>query len=242
LASNLGTIIMLFAASGYFAFAYRYTFSFVFASLVMLLILVLKMLEDYYKNSINIYYGFIAIIIIGALIGQGYTDTVDKRKSILANLKTIFAGVKGNPPLALTNFQNEKIKYIKMQQSVPEGHIILARLSYPFLLDFNRNKIWTIDVPGGASLPPGLPLFQDDKMLIDYLKIKWIKYIAYSYKNECNHPWENKQLRDRLNIKAIPWLRLSTLATFDFQRKLIEISKKCNKIYDDGENFILEIP
>jgi hypothetical protein len=156
-------------------------------------------------------------------------------------LKTILAGMKGNHPPTVINFHNEKIKYLKMQQSIPEGQIILARLSYPFLLDFNRNKIWTIVNPGGASLPPGLPIFQDDKMLIEYFKNTNIRYVAYSYKYESNYPWEDKELRARLNNKTHPWIRLSTLATFDFQRKLMEISKKCNKIYDDGENFILEI-
>jgi hypothetical protein len=165
LASNLGTVIMLFAAGGYFAFAYRYSFSFVFASFLIIAILVLKMIEEKFMNINS--YCIIVIILLGAVIGQGYTETIGKRK-IMINIKAMLNHKYNNQTFI---GQTEKVKYIKMQKSIPRRSNSVSKTIISFYCDFNRNEIWTMDVPGGASLRPGLPIFQDNKNLIRLFRI-----------------------------------------------------------------------
>ena len=50
--------------------------------------------------------------------------------------------------------------YASMQAAVPEGGRLLAAVEQPFALDYRRNVIFNVDVPGAVSPDPGMPFFQ----------------------------------------------------------------------------------
>jgi hypothetical protein len=54
----------------------------------------------------------------------------------------------------------ERERYAKMLDSVPQGSRVLTRLDKPFLIDLKKHTIWIADFPGGASLPPGMLSFK----------------------------------------------------------------------------------
>lgn len=135
--------------------------------------------------------------------------------------------------------KEEKLQYYKMQNSVPSGEKILARLDRNFVFDFKRNEVYIIDLPGGASLPPGMPFFIGPEKLAEYLLSKSIRYIAYSYGNEANF---TKQIGSTmLEPQVNPWLKTETQHAFDFQDNLMKLSKTRRIIYQDEKNFILDI-
>ena len=55
------------------------------------------------------------------------------------------------------------------QASIPPGKRILAGLQDGYLLDLARNPTWSLDNPGIASPPPGLPITTDSAALRDVL-------------------------------------------------------------------------
>ena len=69
--------------------------------------------------------------------------------------------------------------YVEMQAAVPAGRGILAIVDHPFLLDYRRNGIFNVNVPGVASPDPGMPFFLGPTALADYLKSLDIDFVAY---------------------------------------------------------------
>jgi len=69
--------------------------------------------------------------------------------------------------------------YGNMQAAVPADRSILVVLDHLFLLDYRRNRVFNVDVPGVASPDPGMPFFQGPAALAEYLKSLDIGFVAY---------------------------------------------------------------
>jgi hypothetical protein len=130
-------------------------------------------------------------------------------------------------------------RYFAMQQAIPGNATVLARLQYPFLLDFKRNRILIADYPGGSSPPPGMPFFLGGERLAVYLCHQGIRYLAYSYATEAG--FYEGLFRERQQPGTEPWARLQALHTHDFQQNLAELGQTRRRIYDDGDVFVLDL-
>ena len=126
-----------------------------------------------------------------------------------------------------------------MQRAVPEHVVLLARLEYPFLLDFKRNTVYIADYPGGSSPPPGMPFSQGGERLAEYLCGQGVRYVAYSYAAEAGFP--KKVYRARLIPGMDPWIRQQAQHTLDFQRNLAELGRTRAAIFDDGDVHVLDL-
>jgi hypothetical protein len=106
-------------------------------------------------------------------------------------------------------------------------------------MNFKKHTIWIADFRGTASLPPGMPSFKGEEGLADYLVSHSIRYVAYSYANEANFP------RHFFEPKLIPnknkWLENQAVNTFEFQDSLQKLGESRKRIYDDGENFVIDL-
>jgi hypothetical protein len=124
-----------------------------------------------------------------------------------------------------------------MLDSVPEKSIVLTRLDNPFLMNFKKHTIWIADLPGVASLPPGMPSFKGEETLADYLVSHSIRYVAYSYANEANFT------RDYFEPRLMPssWVKNQALNALEFQDSLQKLGKTRKRIYDDGQNFVIDL-
>jgi hypothetical protein len=68
----------------------------------------------------------------------------------------------------------------KLQRIIPQGERIAVVVDEPYYLDFRRNPIWNLDMPGYASLPPGLPSFKGSEALENYFKtlgLRWLMFV-----------------------------------------------------------------
>ncbi len=74
---------------------------------------------------------------------------------------------------------DRRAAYAEMQAAIPEGEGFLSILDQPFALDYSRNAIATIDVPGAVSPNPGMPFFKGPGALKDYLLGQSLGYIAF---------------------------------------------------------------
>jgi len=232
--SVLGIIILSISMGGPSS---RFYFSFVCASIIILMTIALSGTE--LKNQTrftNYTSAFIAVLVAGIIIGSNWQVWLwsSPKFQYARCIKNIKSGLRNIP---LTS-NEEVVRYNTMQRSVPQGQTILARLAYPFLLDFKRNTVFIIDWPGGASPPPGIPSFRGPEPLADYLSLKSIRYIAYSYADEANFTW--KEYGSRVNHTA-PWIRSQARHTFAFQNNLIKLAKTRKRIYDDGYIFVIDL-
>ena len=126
-----------------------------------------------------------------------------------------------------------------MQRTIPPGEKVLVRLDKNFLLDFKRNPIYVNDLPGGASLPPGIPIFKGPEALADYLVRHDIRYLAYSYGDEAS--FSRALFGDRLALNVNVWLRKGAQIAFDFQDDALALGQRRKKLFDDGRMFVVDL-
>jgi hypothetical protein len=177
-------------------------------------------------------YAYITTALMFIIIGSNWYSFIEQYS------KFIFTDIRNGISNTSLVSDKEAAQYSRMQMSVPGGETILERLTKPFLLDFKRNRIFIVDYPGGASPPPGMPLFKGPEMLADYLISKSIRYVAYSYADEAG--FRRKNFNSRLNS---PWPLITTEAehTFAFQSDLKKLGETRKRIYDDGDIFVLDL-
>lgn len=84
---------------------------------------------------------------------------------------------------------------LKAQNVIPAGELIFSRLGATYFLDFKRNPVWHIDIPGASCLPPGLPLAGDEQQLHEYLKEVGVRYVMYSEIDNGGHNMEYFKIR-----------------------------------------------
>ncbi len=73
----------------------------------------------------------------------------------------------------------QRAAYAEMQAAVPEGERVLAIIDQAFALDYARNTVFNIDIPGGASPDPGMPFFKGPRALKEYLIGQSVRYVAF---------------------------------------------------------------
>lgn len=231
----LGTLIMLISTR---IPSPRHYFAHLFSAIIILMMLALSNTEakndGRFKNYTTV---FTAILVAGIIIGNNWSSLrwlYYPRFQTWQCIRSIKAGMKNAPLIS----DEVVFRHTRIQQSIPQGETMLARLAYPFLLDFKRNRIFIANWPGGASLPPGMPSFKGDEALANYLISKSIRYVAYSYANEANFSW--KLYGKRIN-HGNPQIRTTAQHAFDFQDNLKQLGKTRKRIYDDGYIFVLDL-
>jgi hypothetical protein len=151
-----------------------------------------------------------------------------------------------------------------LQASIPPGKRLLISHEDGFLLDFSRNSIWSLDLPGMASPPPGLPVADDPSALrqfveraeadrfvlplsalpasgaadrvLAYLREVGVDYVAFPRRGESAF-----YLRIQ-HIDAYPiWRRTVQSVSVLVHRELLELPSKCQSVYDDGEVLVLDL-
>lgn len=69
--------------------------------------------------------------------------------------------------------------YRDLQAAVPRGATLAVLLDQPYYLDFARNPIINLDIPGYASYAPGMPFFRGDEPVAAYFRGHGIRYLAF---------------------------------------------------------------
>jgi hypothetical protein len=214
---------------------YRYTFAILFSVALFLLIKELAIgAKPSGSNSPTAFRDSVAgVLLLGILLGGSYDEFIEMEKtSYAAALKFALSGRDIVSPSEVTAYRD-------MQLTVPPGQKVMVRLDENFLLDFRRNTIYINDLPGGASLPPGLPIFKGPEALADYLLQHNIRYLAYSYGDEAS--FSRALFSDRLEPRVNVWLRRGAQIAFDFQDNIVLLGKSRKKLYDNGSMFMLDL-
>ena len=128
-----------------------------------------------------------------------------------------------------------------MQAAVPQGEKLLVLLSWPSLLDFQRNPIFVMDHPAEIG-PPGLPPANDAAAWSRYLRSLGIDYVAYSYGDQAVYTKE-WALRDiaqysRPESRSRLMIEFAT-AHIAMRETLLTLAHTHKLVYDDGKEFVI---
>jgi hypothetical protein len=214
---------------------YRYSFPVVFAFGVFFLVQELAVFARRTASGkpLDFLDSFGPVLVLGMLLGGGFQLFMDAQKQ--ARLKALNFGLSGRD----IDSPKEIADYRALQDAVPAGAKILVRMDKNYLFDFRRNTIWVNDLPGGASLPPGIPIFKGPEVLADYLVQHGIRYLGYSYGDEAS--FTRAEFSTRLAPKVNIWIRRGAEIAFDFQDNALALGKTRKKLYDNGSMFVLDL-
>jgi hypothetical protein len=158
----------------------------------------------------------------------------------------------GPPGLLDPDWDRPRIR--SAQAAIPPGKRILAGVRNGFLLDFSRNTIWNLDLPGMASPPPGMPIAADRsalhhflidragdlpppapcEQLLGYLRHAGIDFLIFQRGDSVwfLHP----------EIPDHPlWNRTAHAVGMLIYRQLTNLMNKCKILYDDGDMVVLDV-
>jgi hypothetical protein len=127
-----------------------------------------------------------------ALIAPGYRRMLENIDALLLSEPTSRTSSAG------------AILYRRVQDAIPAGARVAVLLDDTGYLDYARNPIVNLDLPGYASLAPGEPYFQGSAKLADYLRAQSIHFVAFvrpdrsRYQYRRNH-WV-EQLSDERDV------------------------------------------
>ncbi len=135
--------------------------------------------------------------------------------------------------------EQERHRHRQIQEAVPAGAPLLARLARPYLMDFSRQAVFVPDRPGQSGPSPGFPYLRGSEALADYLEAGQVRFVAYDYALEGG--FSRSRYATRVLPGATPWGRDVALRTLDFQDSLAELGRSRHKLYDDGQTFVIDL-
>ena len=227
LAAAVGHAAVTLATGGGASVNARYSFAFVFAAILVLITEAVSSSPAAGQNRWQASGPLVATGVALFLVGATWFPS---RTFYTECLQAIRLGVQRTPLVS----RSEMAAYQRLQQSIPQGEVILTRLEKPFLLDFQRNTVFLVDY-AVVSPPPGMPLSQGGEALQRYLASQSIRYVAYTYAGEAD-----RQAAVAHDIYP-PFAVFQLQSTSDFEDELEELAKRTRRIYDDGRSFVLDL-
>jgi hypothetical protein len=121
--------------------------------------------------------GLLVLVVIAALIQFPlYRDTAARTyQTFVRNIDV----QRRRPPTSLDTLPHEVFMYGHIQSFVPPGERMAVMVDETYLLDFARNPIFNIDMPGYSSLKPGMPFFEGPEKVAQYFLAHGIRYVIY---------------------------------------------------------------
>lgn len=128
----------------------------------------------------------------------------------------------------------------RLQGAIPPGERIAVLVDEPYHLDFRRNPIWNLDMPGYASLPPGMPSFKGSEALEHYFKtlgLRWLIFVTPEHSRY--HYRRNYFLELFVNEQEI-W-RTYAPYLIDFIDNVTEIRKRRREVYAERGIVVIDL-
>ncbi len=123
--------------------------------------------------------------------------------------------------------------YAHLQAKFPVGKTTLVRLEAPYLLDFKRNHIWVVDMPGEASPAPGMPYQKGPEALAQYLRSVGVCAVAFSPSLLGSQTY--------MRNHYYKWMRANSRTVEDFQNNVMELKKTRPVLFDDGREVLIDL-
>jgi hypothetical protein len=128
----------------------------------------------------------------------------------------------------------------ELQESIPEGAAILAILDEPFWLDFGRNRIDIIDIPGAVS-PDGPIPFDSDEALVKYLGAHGYQHIAFIRPDLSRGLYQRANLTRMMSTSSNPIAKATAPFYLQLFDRLDSLTRSRRVLYDDGRLVALDL-
>jgi hypothetical protein len=130
--------------------------------------------------------------------------------------------------------------YRRLQLYTPEKAPILAMLDEPYRLDFGRNPIAILDLPGVVSPAPGMPT-KDAAALAAYLEKLGIRYVAFVRPARSKHLYSPKTWETAQSLtQGFPQQYMAPTA-LEVLTEIEQLAASHSVIVEDGGMVVLDL-
>lgn len=166
-------------------------------------------------------FGYTGSVSIAVLLSAGGWLRADAVRTKLAAAVAVVLAVLNFEPYyatqrlseALANFDEQRrqapqsprsapaatFQYADLQAAVPPGEKLVVMVDEPCLLDFGRNEIYSLDLPGALSPPPGIPFFRGPEAFADYfVHTQNVRYLAFADPSSSRYLYRREMWYGRL--------------------------------------------
>ena len=235
----LNILIINYASGGGYG-NLRYSFSINFSFLI--LIMHKGLMRPYFKNNYRKY--FFTLISLCFVLLFLFFDII--LNTLSYNFNNIKYGLRGNSKFHNIDYESAN-KYSRITDFILnsyEDEKYLAHVDYPFLLDFSNDNVYSSEYIGGSGLPPEFPSFVSSDSLATYLGKNSIRYIIFSYKTGANFSANYRSKVENILDFNLSYNKVNIIPlkhVFWFHDRVFELMKKCDVLYDDGYNVIIDL-
>jgi len=211
---------------------YRYSFPVVFAATVAVLASALATDDGARARSP----GKVATVLAAMLIAFAPPDTL-ATACMTQPVRNIVAAFSRAP---LENAAHRE-EAGKLQEAVPPGEPILARVPFPFLFDLRRNPVYIYSLPAMASPPPGIPTFEGAEAVARYLDQQGIRYLAYGARNARRRLLNLTEDDIDARYPGSRVRRVMLVYHREFEENVLELARTRVHLADSHESFVLDL-
>ena len=130
--------------------------------------------------------------------------------------------------------------YQRMQAAVPTGDRMAVMLDEPYHLDFRRNPIWNLDMPGYSSLPPGMPYFEGSERVEVYLRGLGVRYVAYVRDGYSRYQYRREYWLQMIVDEQEVW-RAHAPYVIDFVDNLAAIGARHRRVFEERGLVVVDL-
>lgn len=178
-------------------------------------------------------------IVLTALVVIQVLDTrsghVPAYADIVADIREAATMSDGDPTAAV-----EERRHHTMQATVPHGARLLVMVDDPHYLDFSRNSIANIDVPGFASPGTQMPHFVGSEPLRSYLLAQGYRYVAFVRPERSRYAYRRDFWLWRIFNDA-EFFQAMSAYTIDVGDSFAELTKNSTVLHDHDGLVVLDI-
>jgi hypothetical protein len=132
-------------------------------------------------------------------------------------------------------------EFRRMQAAVPPRERLFVMIERPYHLDYARNPVLHLDLPGAASPRPGLPLTAGGEAAAEYLLSQGLRYLAFTRPDSAETDiYRRAHWRKQLTGRWPIWRNTAPffLHAFDI---VDELAASRRKLHDDGKLVVVDL-
>jgi hypothetical protein len=130
--------------------------------------------------------------------------------------------------------------YRRVQDAVPRGERIAVMLDDTGYLDYARNTIFNLDLPGYASPSPGQPFFQGSSKLAEYLHGQSIRYVAFVRPDRSRYQYRRDHWIEQMSDEHDP-LRPFAPYIIDTIDNVRDLSAKHRVVFEEHGMTVIDL-
>jgi hypothetical protein len=130
--------------------------------------------------------------------------------------------------------------YSALQGSIPASARVAVMVDEPHYLNFARNPIWNLDMPGYSSLPPNLPYFQGSEKVVEYFRGLGVRYLAFVAEGYSRYHYRRSYWVEMLIDEQEIW-RVHAPYLIDFVDNLAAIGRRYHHVFDERGMLVVDL-